>query len=111
MWCLPKASQQIQKSKLFKNGPSPTKLSELCSFLGLSTYYRRFIPNFASIARPLYQLMEKDCKFNWTDNCEAAFQNLKHALTSAPILTYPTSGDMYILDTDASNTGIGAILS
>ena len=99
------------KVKVVQAWPVPNSLSDLRSFLGLCTYYRRFIQNFATIARPLYQLLEKNNKFYWTENCEEAFETLKKLLTSAPILSYPTPGDTYILDTDASKTGIGAVLS
>ena len=66
---------------------------------------------YADKAKPLYKVTEKNQKFVWTDECQQAFNELKHALTSAPILSYPTREDLFILDTDASNSGKGAVLS
>ena len=93
------------------NWCDPTNLKELRSFLGLATYYRRFIKVFGNIARPLHALTEKGKQFIWTTDCEEAFSTLKNRLTSAPILGYPTKEDPFILDTDASQFGIGAVLS
>ncbi|GBM62527.1 Retrovirus-related Pol polyprotein from transposon 297 [Araneus ventricosus] len=84
---------------------------DLRSFLGLSTYYRRFVKNFSTIARPLHKLTEAKSNFNWTEECEKPFNSLKQVLTSSPILTYPRTDKDFILDTDASNEGIGAVLS
>ncbi|GBM96181.1 Retrovirus-related Pol polyprotein from transposon 297 [Araneus ventricosus] len=74
-----------------------------------------FCGNFSTIARPLHKLTEAKSNFNWTDECEKSFNSLKQALTSAPILTYPRIDrgfiQDFILDTDASNEGIGAMLS
>ena len=82
------------------------------SFLGLVSYYRRFIRNMSQIAYPLYELTKKTSTLVWTDQCEASFMRLKAALTSAPVLSFPdVQGSDFILDTDASNTGIGAVLS
>ncbi|XP_063920956.1 uncharacterized protein LOC135135765 [Zophobas morio] len=80
-------------------------------FLGLCTYYRRFVNGFADIAAPLHRLMDLKSQFNSAAECEAAFKRLKNALCSSPILSYPQSSGMFILDTDASNIGIGAVLS
>ncbi len=66
---------------------------------------------FAEIAKPLHRLTEKQRQFIWTEDCEIAFKQLKTALTSTPILAYPTNDDCFVLDTDASNLGIGAVLS
>ena len=81
------------------------------SFLGLGSYYRRFVKNFADIARPLHRLTDKGAKFEWTTECEEAFQNLKEALISFPILSYPKPALPFILDTDASYYAVGAVLS
>ncbi|KAK7899005.1 hypothetical protein WMY93_019858 [Mugilogobius chulae] len=77
------------------------------SFLGLASYYRRFVKNFASIASPLHRLTEKSQPFIWSNSCATAFDQLKTALTVAPILAYPHPDLPYIVDTDASGTGIG----
>ena len=79
--------------------------------MGLASYYHRFVKNFAAIAKPLYQLTEKTARFTWTDKAQAAFEELRHHLVTAPTLTYPDYQQPFILDTDASDVGIGAILS
>ncbi|UYV71059.1 K02A2.6-like [Cordylochernes scorpioides] len=80
-------------------------------FLGLCTYYRRFIPGFSIIARPLHRLTESGRPFVRTPDCQRAMEKLKEMLVAAPILAYPRPRDSFILDTDASNTGIGGVLS
>ncbi|GBN58308.1 Retrovirus-related Pol polyprotein from transposon 297 [Araneus ventricosus] len=100
-----------EKIKAVVNWPRPDKIHDLRSFLGLRTYYRRFVKNFSTIARPLHKLTEAKSNFNWADECEKSFNSLKQALTSAPILTYPRFDKDFILDTDVSNEGIGAVLS
>ena len=77
----------------------------------MASYYRRFILGFANIARPLHRLCDKGAKFLWTEECNEAFENLKTALTTAPILAYPKPELQFILDTDASNYAVGAALS
>ena len=91
--------------------PCPTSVTEVQQFLGLASYYRRFIRNFAEIAKPLHRLTEKAQGFQWTNQCDDAFRELKQRLTSAPILAFPDFSQPFILDTDASQTGIGAVLS
>ena len=91
--------------------PTPTTVQQVQQFLGLSSYYRKFIKNFAMIAKLLHQLTERDRPFSWTKDCTSAFAELKLRLTSTPILTYPDFQLPFILDTDASNTGVGAVLS
>jgi transposase InsO family protein len=91
--------------------PCPTSVTEVQRFLGLASYYRRFIRNFAQIAKPLHRLTEKTQGFQWTEQCDDAFRELKQRLTSAPILAFPDFSQTFILDTDASQTGIGAVLS
>ncbi len=99
------------KIRSIQTWPQPTTVTEVRSFLGLCSYYRRFIQSFSAIAKPLHQLTEKNRKFEWTEECEEAFYLLKTKLMSAPILAYPNSSDPYILDTDASQFGVGAVLS
>ena len=80
-------------------------------FTGLCAYYRRYVKNFSQIARPLGKLTEKERPFFWTEECTKAFNDLKRALTSSPILAYPIPGVEYILDTDASAEALGSVLS
>ena len=91
--------------------PTPRCVREVRPFLGLARYYRRFVENFAAIAAPLHALMGKGKAFKWDDATQQAFDKLKGALTSPPILAMPTESGEYILDTDASDTAIGAVLS
>lgn len=100
-----------EKIDKVQNWPEPENISQLRSFLGLASYYRRHIPNFASVCRPLYKLCEKGQIFVLNEECRSALIKIKQLLTEAPILAYPTEKDEYILDTDASNSGIGAVLS
>lgn len=99
------------KIKAVKNWPRPTNLHELRSFLGLCTYYRRFVPGFANVAGSLHELTQKNRKFEWSGAQETAFQKLKELLSTAPILAYPIPGEKFVLDTDASGHGIGGVLS
>ena len=101
-----------KKSEKVMNWPVPKNVSEVRSFLGLCGYYRRFVPNYYTKAKPLHDLTKKSRSFEWTEDCENSFNQLKIALTSAPILGYPKdSGGRFILDCDASNFAIGAVLS
>ena len=79
--------------------------------MGLASYYRRFVQDFATISRPLHRLMEKGSKFVWTPECQLAFHTLQSKFTSPPILAFPDFTVPFILDTDASDCGIGAVLS
>ncbi|GFU16572.1 retrovirus-related Pol polyprotein from transposon 412 [Trichonephila clavipes] len=100
-----------EKVSAVKNWKRPENLRELRSFLGLCTYYRKFVKGFSNIARPLHKLTESKQKFQWTKECEDSFLQLKEALTSSPILIYPQPDKPFILDTDASNESVGAVLS
>ena len=93
--------------------PTPTDATEVRRFLGLASYYRRFVPKFASIAAPINALTRKGAPYQWTEDCEASFNQLKTALMMAPVLTYPPfgPGNSFILETDASTVGLGAVLS
>ena len=93
--------------------PTPTDATSVRRFLGLASYYRRFVPNFSVIAAPLNQLTKKNAQFEWTENCKISFERLKSALMSAPVLVYPRfgPGNTFILEMDASIVGLGAVLS
>ncbi|KMQ87964.1 krab-a domain-containing protein, partial [Lasius niger] len=94
-----------------KNWPIPQNKKQIRSFLGFCSYYRKFVKGFSSIAKPLYNLTENLSKFEWKTDCQEAFDNLKQALTSSSVLSFPKENGMFILDTDVSNLGIGAVLS
>ena len=102
---------EAEKVKAVEDWPTPKNVSEIRSFLGTCSYYRKYIPHFADIASPLTDLTRKGRKFIWGKDCQNAFEKLKQTLTSAPILAYPTRDDKFVLDTDASGTAIGAVLS
>ncbi|CAB5199859.1 unnamed protein product [Rhizophagus irregularis] len=89
----------------------PQTLTELRSFLGLCSYYRRFIKDFSKRAKPLYKLLEKDVPYEWTDEQQDTFEWLKQCLTESPILSHPNFEKEFILITDASADGLGAILA
>ena len=91
--------------------PVPQSTKDVQKLLGLASYYRRFVRNFASIARPLHRLTEKTATFEWTVECQEAFAELRHRLCTAPVLAFLDFTKPFILDTDASNTGIGGVLS
>lgn len=90
--------------------PQPRNVKEMQSFHGLANYYRKFIPGFAKIATPLYQLTNKDQPFIWTEECTEAFTALKKALTTSPVLAYPDFEKLFDITTDASSRAVGAIL-
>ena len=71
------------------NWEAPTSVGEIRSFLGLAGYYRRFNENFSKIAKPMTELLKKDTKFKWTEECEAGFQELKKRLVTSPVLILP----------------------
>ena len=101
------------KADAVRDWETPTTVTEIRSFLGLASYYRRFVPKFSTMASPLTELTKKGQAFEWTDSCDEAFRILKQKLIESPVLSYPSrsDGDMFVLDTDASDTGIGAVLS
>ena len=91
--------------------PAPKTVQETRRFLGLASYYRRFIPNFARVVQPLHRLTCKDTQFYWFPECEQAFEEWKRKLTSAPVLAYPNLESEFVLETDASVQGLGAVLT
>ncbi|CAG2223487.1 Retrovirus-related Pol polyprotein from transposon 17.6,Retrovirus-related Pol polyprotein from transposon 297 [Mytilus edulis] len=98
------------KIQSVKDWPVPKSIKDVRSFLGLTSYYRKIYFEYADKAKPLYKVTENQ-KFVWTEECQQSFEELKTTLISAPILAYPTREDLFILDTDASNVGMGAVLS
>jgi hypothetical protein len=90
--------------------PTPKTVKHIQQFLGLASYYRRFIKDFAKIAEPLHKLLKKSEKFRWTEKCQEAFEVLKEKLTSPPIMTFPRFDKPFLLQTDASGHSLGAVL-
>ena len=99
------------KTKLVSEWPVPENISDVKSFLGLAGYYRRFVKGYAAIATPLNKLMKKDQPFEWSDEAQEAFETLKDALTTSPVLAMPNDTGEFVLDTDACDKAIGAVLS
>lgn len=99
------------KFKLIADYPVPSNLKEVRSFVSLMSYYRRFIKNFAAIAKPLTVLTEKNAKFYWSSDCQAAFDCLRLKLTETTKLNLPDFAKPFRLACDASNLALGAVLS
>jgi len=90
--------------------PIPTTAKTVRQFLGLASYYRRFVPNFSKIAGPLYTLTKQTVPFQWTTSCQNSFERLKCLLATPPVLAYPDFSLSFVLQTDASGDGLGAVL-
>ncbi|CAL9012614.1 unnamed protein product, partial [Prunus brigantina] len=99
-----------QKIEAVMNWPQPTSVTEIRSFLGLAGYYRRFVEGFSVIAAPLTRLTRKGVKFEWSDECEKSFTELKTRLTTAPVLTLPDDSGNFVIYSDASQQGLGCVL-
>ena len=120
-------SPNPEKVDKVRDWPVPKTSKEVHSFIGLASYYRRFIPNFTKWSKPLNALivppahqakvrrgeMKKSelTEFVWSKECQEGFDALKHALTTAPVLAYPDYSQPFVLETDASLKGLGAVLS
>jgi hypothetical protein len=100
-----------RKVEVIKTWPNPTNLTELRSFLGLASYYRKFVKGFSSIASPLTLLLHKDQPYIWEIDQQQAFNTLKEKLITAPVLIIPDQTKPFTVTTDASDTTIGAVLS
>ena len=100
-----------KKVEAIKSIPPPTCVREVRSFIGMCSYYRRFIPNFSAIAEPIIQLTRKHAHFKWSNVHQKAFEFLKDSLSVVPLLVYPNPNKKYTLYTDASDTCIGACLT
>jgi hypothetical protein len=93
-----------------KNWPVPTKRKEVQRFMGFVNYYRRFIPYIATIAKPLYKLTKKDADFDWDEEHQKAFEQIREKLCSTEVMALPDFTRKFRLTTDASATGLGAVL-
>ena len=102
---------QPDKIKAIQEWPRPKCVKEVRAFYGLASYYRKFVKGFATIAEPLTKLTQKNVRFEWSDEAQTAFDTLKQALQDATSLAYPHPNISCIVDSDASNVAIGAVLS
>ena len=100
-----------EKVRCVKDFPVPRNRKQVQSFLGLVNYNRKFIPGTAAIALPINKLIRKETKFVWSEECQQAFDRLKSAIASPPVLAYPDFEKDFVLTTDASNGALGAVLS
>ncbi|KAL0537321.1 hypothetical protein IC582_026298 [Cucumis melo] len=98
------------KIEVVTSWPRSSTVNEICSFLGLAGYYRRFVEDFSRIANPLTQLTRKGTPFVWNPACESSFQELKQKLVSAPVLTVPDGSGAFVIYSDASKRGLGCVL-
>jgi len=99
------------KLKAIRDWPVPHCLRDVRAFFGLASYYRRFVKGFATIAEPLTRLNRKMARFEWTEEAQQVFEALKKALVEATSLAFPLPQEPCILDTDASDVALGAVLS
>ncbi|QRW23208.1 Retrotransposable element Tf2 protein [Rhizoctonia solani] len=99
------------KIQAVREWPTPTKVKEVQSFLGFANFLRWFVANFSHMARPLHNLVKKDTPWKWETKEQEAFQGLKDAITSAPVLCHADPTKPYFLETDASGAALGSILS
>jgi hypothetical protein len=100
-----------KKVEAIFNIKEPTNVTEVRSFIGLCSYYRKFIPLFSKIAGPLLNLTRNDVKFDWNSDCQNAFDRMKQILTTAPLLILPDFSKPFIIQSDASKQAFGAVLS
>lgn len=98
------------KIQTIKDWPKPKDVHEMRCFLGLTNYFRKFIKGYASRVVPLNRLLQKTMPYEWTEQCQQAFEDLKSDLTEAPVLTAPDMSKPFEIVADACNTGIGAVL-
>ncbi len=100
-----------KKVEAIRSLPIPTCVREVRSFIGMCSYYRRFIPNFSKIAEPIIALTKKYAHYKWTPEHQKVFEYLKESLSVVPLLSYPDPNKPYTLYTDSSDTCIGACLT
>jgi hypothetical protein len=99
-----------EKVQEVMNWKPPTTVRQIRSFLGLAGYYRRFIPDFSRIAKPMTELLKKGVKYEWRQKCEDAFHTLRQHLTTAPVLAQPDNTKPFEVYCDAFGTGLGCVL-
>jgi hypothetical protein len=101
---------ESEKVSVVAAWPMPANVREMRSFLGLTGYYRKYVKHFDIISRPHTNLLKKNTMFIWTPKHETTFTTLKQALVTAPVLTLPNFSKPFVIETDASEAGVGAVL-
>ena len=104
------AFDRSNQTRAVRDWPISKSITEVRSFLGLAGYYRRFVQNFSRIAEPLTQLTRKEVKYQWTEECQLVFKELKDRLTTAPVLAIPDGSRGMVIHIDASGRGLGYVL-
>ena len=94
-----------------RNWPAPTSVKQTRKFLGFGNFYRQFIQHFSQLAKPLNDLLKKDQRFDWTPECQHAFNTLKQRFTEEPVLMMPDHTKPFQIETDASKYATGAVLT
>ena len=100
----------LKKIEVVFEWKPPRNVTEMCSFLGLTGYYRRFVKGFSTIAAPMTRLLQKNVKYEWSEKCQRSFDELKAFLTEEPILTQPTYDKEYLVFSDVSLNRLGCVL-
>jgi hypothetical protein len=100
-----------ERTEALRNYQRPTTAKKVKRFLGMSSYYRKFIKNYGSLAEPINRLLKKSAKFEWNNECEEGFVRIIQAMTNPPLLIYPNFKQKFVLETDASGIGLGAVLA
>ena len=108
---MPKNFPDECKIQSLKSGKRQDNITEVKSLIGFCSYYRRFVKDFAGIAKPLHNLTKRNRRFTWTLDCQAAFENLKAAMIKSTFLSHPDYSSPFVLGTDASDNSLGAVLS
>ncbi|GBG65833.1 hypothetical protein CBR_g53805 [Chara braunii] len=110
---VPAAGIRPENAKVasIRDWPRPQTVTEVRSFLGMCSYYRNFVKNYSTVASPFTDITRLDTPWDWSDECEAAFKQLKHALMNHEVLMVPDPHKPFIVTTDASQYGIGAVLA
>jgi hypothetical protein len=91
--------------------PPPTSVKQLCTVMGHTRYYRKFIKGYAQITVPMEKLLKKDCQFGWTDECHQSFDTLKQKMMTAPILVFLDWSKEFHVHVDASSISLGDVLA
>ena len=100
----------LEKIRAIEDWPTPTSVTDIRSFLGLSSYYQNFIENFSRITCPMTTLQKKENKFLWTTKCEEIFRKLKQLLMTTPILRIADPNGDFVVCMDASKEGVEGVL-